>query len=202
MKNLVLNGCIKLISNTNKEYDQEKLSIIRYGLESIYILLTKLVFIFVVSIFLHIFKEVVIFLLIYNIIRTPSFGLHATKSWMCWIASTIIFIGVPLICKHVEISCIQRAVICSICILRVYKNAPADTYKRPIISKTRRERFKLISTLMAIIMSFSSIFINDMFLANAFMFALVVQCFMISPYVYKAFKLPYDNYKNYQSNGI
>ena len=104
MKNLVLNGCIKLISNTNKEYDQEKLSIIRYGLESIYILLTKLVFIFVVSIFLHIFKEVVIFLLIYNIIRTPSFGLHATKSWMCWIASTIIFIGVPLICKHVEIS--------------------------------------------------------------------------------------------------
>lgn len=189
---------MKLISNNHTDYDEEKLSIIKYGLESIFILITKVTVILLMAAFLHLLKEAIIFMCIYTFIRMPSFGLHATKSWMCWISSSLIFLGVPFICNNIAIPNTIKAIICAICICRIFKNAPADTYKRPIINKKRREKYKIKSTLTAVVMSFLSLFVKSMFISNCFMFALVVQCFIISPYVYKAFNLPYDNYKRYQ----
>ena len=48
---------------------------------------------------------------------------------------------------------------------------------------------------------FASLLIDNTFLHNSLLLSLVVQCFMISPAVYKIFKLPYDNYKAYQNMG-
>ena len=133
----------------------------------------------------------------------PSFGLHATKSWICLLSSTLIFIGVPWICQYIEIPLIGKVIIGIIVICLFYKNAPADTYKRPIVSPKRRSVYKAISVIICIIMIFSSILITDRFLANCCIMALVVQSCMISPFVYKLFGLPYDNYKAYlQQNAI
>lgn len=198
LRNIVLNNCMKLISNTHTDYNEDKLEIIRYGLESIFILITKVTVILLIATFLHLLKEVVIFMCIYTLIRMPSFGLHATKSWMCWISSGLIFLGVPIICNMFALSNTIKAIICAICICRIYKNAPADTYKRPIINKKRREKYKFKSTVTAVVMSFLSLFVNNMFVSNCFILALVVQCFIISPYIYRVFNLPYDNYKQYE----
>lgn len=198
LRNIVLNNCMKLISNTHTDYNEDKLEIIRYGLESIFILITKVTVILLIATFLHLLKEVVIFMCIYTLIRMPSFGLHATKSWMCWISSSLIFLGVPIICNMFALSNTIKAIICAICICRIYKNAPADTYKRPIINKKRREKYKFKSTVTAVVMSFLSLFVNNMFVSNCFILALVVQCFIISPYIYRVFNLPYDNYKQYE----
>ena len=86
------------------------------------------------------------------------------------------------------------------CIIRVYQNAPADTHKRPIINQKRRDTYKFISTIISIVFVFLTIFIQDMFLRNAFIGALCVQTAMISPLVYKLFNVPYDNYKAYIIN--
>ena len=201
MKNAILNYSISTIRNKNDVYDDEQLAIIRYGLESIYILITKTVVIFMVAFILGIFKEVLIFTLLYNLIRMPSFGLHATKSWMCWISSSLIFIILPYLCSIYDINLNFRAILGIIAILLIYKNAPADTYKRPIVSKKRRDRFKFVSTCMAIVMVILSLFIDNMFIHNSLVMSLVVQCFMISPMVYKLFNLPYANYKAYQNLG-
>jgi len=136
----------------------------------------------------------IIYMLIYNFIRMPSFGLHATKSWICLLSSTILFIGIPYLCIILTIPVFLKIIIGIVGICLMHKNAPADTKKRPIINKKRRKIYKLISTLFAFIFVLLSIIINDNFISNCFLLALVMQNFMISPLIYRIFKLPYNNY--------
>lgn len=196
MKKRIIGSLMKSISKNNN-YSKDELEIINYGLEAIYLLVTKLIIITFVAYFLGILYEFVIFLLIYNIIRLPSFGLHATKSWICLVASTIMFIVCPIIAANVYFNPIIRSVVGCFCIWRIFKNAPADTEKRPIINKKRRLTYKYISTFMAIGMVIISLLSHNMFIANSFVLALLLQTFMISPYIYKLFGLKYNNYLKY-----
>lgn len=199
MKNKVVGSVMDLIKKENK-YDDVKLAEIKYGLEGLYLTITKLIVIFSLAIILNIFKEMIIFLLIYNVMRTFSFGLHATKSWICLLSSTIIFIMCPILCNEVIISIQIKAVLGILLILLYYKNAPADTKKRPIVNPKRRLFFKFASTLLAILFVFLSIFVENNFISNCFIVGLTVQAFLISPLVYRIFKLPYNNYITYLAN--
>lgn len=196
MKNKVINGCMNYIKK-NTNYDEVKLKEIKYGLEGIYLTITKLIVIFSIATILGIVKELIIYMIIYNFIRMPSFGLHATKSWICLISSTILFIGIPYLCIILDIPIIVKSIICIIGIYLMYKNSPADTYKRPIINKKRREIYKTLSTILTIIYSFIAIFIDNSFISNCFIFAIIMQNGMISPTVYRIFGLPYNNYIKY-----
>jgi len=199
VKQFILNYCMKVV-NYNNDYDEEKLEIIKYGLEGLYLQITKILIIILLSILLGIFKEVVIFLLIYNIIRTTSFGLHATKSWICLLSSTLIFIGIPVICLYIKIPIYIKTIINVVVIGFIFKNSPADTKKRPIVNPKRRLFYKYISTFIVIIFAYISILTKNDFLSNCFMFAPLVQSFMIAPTVYKIFGLPYNNYLTYMAN--
>lgn len=201
MKNQILNKCMTIVQQSNN-YDETKLAEIKYGLEGVYLLISKLIIIGILAYFLHLFKELIVFLFLYNMIRMPSFGLHATKSWICLLSSTIIFIAVPWLCKYMVIPIIAKVIIGIILIFLFYKNAPADTYKRPIIDATRRTIYKTISVIITICFVFCSIFIADLFISNCCLMALIVQSCMISPLVYKIFGLPYNNYKIYLQNAI
>lgn len=200
LKKYIIKKLMNAIAN-NDTYDQDQLDRIAYGLEAIYILITKLIIISIIAILLGIFKEFVIFLLIYNIIRMTSFGLHATKSWICLVFSIIIFLGAPIIAIITTIPLYVKVGIGTICTYFMYKNAPADTEKRPIINLKRRLVYKWLSVAVCISMLIISFVCQDQFIANAFLLAVVVQCFMISPTVYKLFKLPYNNYLKYQTTG-
>ncbi len=196
MKNLIINNSLNLIQK-NCNYDQEKLDVVKYGLEAIYILITKTFIILLCSFLLGIFKEVIIFTIIYSLVRMFSFGLHATKSWICLVTSLITFVTIPLLCNYIQINIYFKLIICFINILLMFKNAPADTHKRPIINKRRRTIYKLSATLVATILSIISLINNNLFISNACVFSLIIQNIMISKYTYKLFKLPYDNYKKY-----
>ena len=199
MKTKIINSSINLIKK-NGNYSEEKLAEIKYGLEGIYLTISKLIIIGLIAYILGIFKEVIIFLALYNVIRTTSFGLHATKSWICLLSSSIIFIIFPLICKYLFITDYLKMIVGLILILLIYKNAPADTHKRPIINPKRRLFFKYTSTFIAIIFVYCALLINNNFLSNCFILSLLVQSFMISPTIYKIFKLPYNNYLVYLNN--
>ncbi len=196
MKDLIIGKQLNVIKKYNN-FDDDKLAVIKYGLESIYILITKTIIILLVSYLLGLLKQTVIFLVCYNFIRIPSFGLHATKSWICLVSSLLIFIILPFICTVITIPMYLKIIIGLIGLAFIIKNAPADTYKRPIISKKRRMFFKVCSSIVTITMISFSLFIEDQFLANSLLFSIILQCFMISPTVYKFFKLPYNNYKRY-----
>lgn len=193
MKKFLINKCMNYIKN-NTNYDNTKLAEIKYGLESIYLTFSKLIIISALALILGIFKEMVIYMLVYNFIRMPSFGLHATKSWICLLSSTLLFIGIPYLCIVLTIPTILKLIIGIVGTLLMFKNSPADTKKRPIVNKKRRKTYKILSTILAIIFTICSIIIKNNFISNCFIFGLVMQNFMISPTIYKIFKLPYNNY--------
>ena len=196
MKKKVINHWMNIIKK-NKNYDNVKLEEIEYGLSAIYLTISKLIIIATISIILGIFKEMIIFLFIYNILRMPSFGIHATKSWICLISSSIIFIGFPILCLNIQLKATIKVIVSIVGCILMFKNSPADTKKRPIVNPKRRLIYKLISTILAVIFSILSITLYNNFISNCLIFALVIQNVLISPLTYKLFKQPYNNYKEF-----
>lgn len=196
MKKFIINKCMNYIKK-NTNYNEIKLEEIKYGLVSIYLTISKMLIISIISLILGIFKEMITFSLIYNILRFPSFGLHATKSWICLIISAILFIGIPYLSIILNIPITLKIIICIFGIYLMFKNAPADTQKKPIINKKKRMMYKLISTTLAIIYSIIIFLIKDKIFSNYLLISLILQNIMISPITYKIFKLPYNNYITY-----
>lgn len=197
IKNFIINNSISLVNKTNK-YNSIELEEIKYGLESIYLAITKVVVILFISACIGLFKEAVLFLLIFNLVRATAFGLHASKSIWCWISSSISFLLIPFICKNVTFSATFYIVTSIITMIIFLLYAPADTVKRPLINKKKRMLYKLLSIITASIF-ISLIFIIDNFLIkNMLIFALILESILILPITYKIFKLPYRNYLNYK----
>lgn len=197
MKNLIIGKSIGLVKKYNPDLSEDAIAEIQYGLLSLYLTVTKVVVILFISILLGIFKEVVLFLIFYNIIRKPSFGLHATKSWICLVSSTTIFLGVPYIATILKIPFMIKYVLGILFILLLFKNSPADTHKKPIINPTWRLAYKLITTIIASIYVIISLIVSHNFISNALLLALMTQSFITSPSIYRLFGLPYNNYKTY-----
>ena len=192
-----MNTSIKILKKNN-DYTQDQIDIIVYGLESIYLTITKMIVIFGVAYILGILKEVLLLLITYNAIRSQAFGLHATKSIYCLISSLILFIGGALLCKYITIPKYIMVVISVICNLCLFLYAPADTYKRPLINKKRRMRFKILSTFFGIVYTVLIIIYNGSYFANYLLLGMIFAVIMILPVTYQVFKLPYNNYKNYK----
>ena len=194
MKDFILNNSMNFIIK-NKEYSKINLEKIRYGLASIYLLISKFIIIATLAYLLNLFRELIIFILIYTLIKMPSFGLHASKSWICLLVSSVIFIFVPYLCIIIQINYYIKILIALICSLVLFKNSPADTKKRPIISPNRRKTYKFITTILALTYTLFIIFIKDHFISNCLVFSLIIQAFITDPIAYKIFNLPYNNYK-------
>ena len=199
MKNLIVNGTMNYITKY-KDYDKVTLEELRYGLASIYLTFSKLIIISIIAIILGIFKEMITLLIVYNILRCVSFGLHASKSWICLLSSTIIFIGGTLLCIYFKTNNYIIYITALLTIPIIYLYSPADTKKRPIVNPKRRKIYKYLSTSIAIIFYLLALIIDNNFITNCLLLSLIIQSFVIHPLVYKLFKMPYDNYKNYKLN--
>ena len=199
MKEVFINNSMNLIHKYYPNYSEEKLAELKYGLLGLYLMITKSIVIFGIAIYLGIFKELLIFTVIYNILRAPSFGMHASKSWICLVSSATIFILSTYLSANIIIPINIKIIFGIIGIILMHKNSPADTAKKPIISPKRRKIYKTVSTVIAIIFVITSIIIKNDFLSNSFILSLLLQDVIISPTTYRIFGETYDNYKNYQA---
>lgn len=197
MKKKILNHCMEVVKNKYPEYDEDKLEIINYGLESIYLTFTKIIIIFVLAIILNIWKEVLLLLAFYNLIRVSAFGMHAKKSIHCLIISLTLFIGGVYLCRYLVIPLILKVVLSTICIVLIAKYAPADTEKRPIINKKLRRKYKFISVIISGVFAISIVLLSDKNISNYLLLGMIEATIMLLPITYKIFNLPYDNYKRY-----
>ncbi|MEG2457823.1 MAG: accessory gene regulator B family protein [Bacilli bacterium] len=197
MKQHFVNSCVKLI-NKYYDYNDEKINEIKYGLATVYITFTKTVVIFALTFILGIFKEMIVLLILYNLLRLTGFGLHAKESWQCWLSSIVSFIILPVMIRYFTINIYVKIALMAVCILFIFIYAPADTEKRPIVSKNRRLIYKSCCTLSAILYLILIIFINDNMISNSLLFATILETVLILPTTYKIFKLKYDNYKSYK----
>ena len=195
MKEHVIKKLLNYIKK-NKKLTTNEEEVIIYGLESIYILVTKLTIICTIALLLGIFKEFLIFIALFNGIRIFAFGLHATKSYICLILSSVAFLGLPYLSHIINMSFIIKLIIGIISIGLILKNSPADTEKRPIVNQKRRKKFKILSVIVATTYVILSFFVSN-FISNCLLFSLILEVIFISPLTYKIFKLPYNNYIKY-----
>ena len=98
----------------NKHCDERQIKIIRYGLEGLYMSITKFIVVIILVILLDSLKEFLLLFISYVFIRRYSFGLHANSSIVCWLITVPIYIGGSLIIKFYEIPIFISYIICSI----------------------------------------------------------------------------------------
>lgn len=197
MKQKVLGYCLNTIRENKTDIDEIKLDEIRYGLEAIYITITKTVVIFSLALIFNIFREMLLLLIFFNILRTTGFGLHASKGWICLLSSSLIFIFLPFFSKLITIPIYIKSLLLIIAVVLIYFYTPADTVKRPIINKRRRQLYNFITTISCIVLSFIAIIIKDNTISNLILFGIYVEVALILPITYKTFNLSYNNYLNY-----
>lgn len=196
MKNKVLSYFKRKITNQYPNYSSEKIDEIMYGVEGIYLTFEKAIIIFLIAAVLGIFKNIILLLIAFNTIRVFAFGVHASKSFICLISSSALFLTAAFLCKVITINTTLILILYPIFLFLMLLFAPADTVKRPLINKKKRIRFKTLSVLITIIYFIISIlFIKNNELVNYLLFGLIIECILINPITYKLFNTPYNNYK-------
>jgi len=198
MRDVIINKSLNHLNNTYN-YDNDTLDRVKYGLELIYISITKMIVILIVSIIFGLLKETLLVILFSNGLRTFAYGIHAKKSWHCHVSSILVFIFLPFMFKNIEFSIIQKTLISIFCFIGYALFAPADTHKRPLINKNHRKKLKL-NTLFVCSLYILIIFIlKDNIITNMIILSMIVECFAINPIIYKLCDMPYNNYKTYQT---
>lgn len=201
MKELVVNG---IMNNITKyyDYDNTKISEIKYGIESLYLTITKTIIIFIISFILNITKELMLLFVFYSLIRLTGFGVHAKKSWHCWVTSLITFVLIPLLIKYVTLNKEFIIISYTIFTLLLLEYAPADTEKRPLINKKRRIIYKVLTILLVISYFIYSLIQKDnITIINTLYFSILLETLLVLPCTYKLFGVKYNNYKNYKKKG-
>lgn len=197
MKEKFLNYTLSLIHTYYPNYNDVKLAELRYGLEGFYLSVSKMIIITILAIILGIFKEMLFMLLIFNVLRTTGFGLHASKSWICLLSSSTVFLLFPMLARIVAIPQMIKVLLAIVSIICIFLYAPADTKKRPLINKRKREIYKFITTISCIVLNIAALFIKNPALSNLIIFGIYTEVVMILPITYKLFHFSYNNYKNY-----
>ena len=200
MKQRFLSYSTGLIKQYHPEYDDIKMDECRYNLEGFYLTMTKMVVILPIAFLAGVLKELLILLVAFNFLREPAHGLHATKSWICLLSSTIIFVGIPIISKIITIPLLYEIITELIGLALIILYAPADTKKAPIIKAKNRRKFKITATINCILLILVNLIINDSTLSNIIVFAIWMETIVILPITYKLFHLSYNNYKVYLAN--
>lgn len=202
MKKKFLDSSITRISKKYPNYDSDKLEIISYGLEALYVLFSKTLVIFFLAFIFGIFYEVLLIFVLYGIIRTTAFGMHAEKSSHCYIISITLFIGAAILCKYIDFNYYIRLLLAVTSLVVLIKYSPADTCKRPLINKKKRNLYKIITIVNSCIYVLLIIILKDNSLSNYFVMGLLDASLMIHPLTYRVFQLPYNNYKKYEDSYI
>lgn len=198
MRELFINYSMKKIKGQYSNYNDNDLERIQYGLEGLYILITKTIIIFSIAFVLNIQKELLLLLLFFNCLRLTGFGLHAKSSGKCLGSSTLVFIGLSFLSKYLVVSFPVRLGVALLCTVNFIVYAPADTEKRPLVNKRKRRIYKVVTATISIIYTALLVLIKSNFISNIILFAMIIEGVLINPLSYKLLGLRYDNYKYYK----
>lgn len=201
MKEVVLNNLLDLIIKY-KNYNKTKLLEIRYGLEVLYLTITKFVVISIITLLLGIFKEFVLLFFIYGILRTTGFGLHTNNSKDCYIISIITYITFPILIKYLNIEELYLLITSIISLIIIIIFSPADTKKRPLINKKKRIILKIITSFISIVYIILIFIIKSNYYKNILLFSLILEALAVNPISYKLLGLRYNNHKAYNRKGV
>lgn len=192
MKERFLNSCINFITKYN-DYTEKDIKKLRYGLEGLYLTIGKCLVIFLISLILNFFVELIIIVFLYNLLRFFGFGFHAEKSWQCLIISIFIFNIVPFIIFELSLNIYIIISFSIICLIGYLLWAPADTIKRPLKNKKKKFVRKIVILILGIIYTIIAILFKDF--SKYLLSAMIIELLVVSPLFYLITRQPFNNSK-------
>lgn len=186
-----------IINKYYPHYSKNDLEKIYYGIEGLYRTVPKLIIILLLGILTGSSKEIIILILFFNVLRHVAFGVHAPNSYICFIISAGIFVGLSAITPLLRINKTVRLLIGAVCIISFIFYAPADTKKRPLTNIKQRKKLKIFSIFFGIIYILLSLIIKNNLIVNIILFSLIIESALILPATYKLFNQTYRNYNNF-----
>lgn len=197
MKAIFMNKTISFLKKYCT-YSDEEIEKLEYGLEGIYLTITKLIIIFITAALLGIVKEFITLIFLFNIIRYTGFGFHANKSYECLLFSAFCFLIIPIFFINVNLTKFIYILICLFCIFNYLLFAPADTIKRPLINKKKRIIRKIITIIIGITYFLVGLLLFNHWISSILLSALVIEAIVVNPITYYFFRQPYNNFKNFK----
>ena len=195
MKERFLDYSMNLIQQYHEPYSEDEIARLKYGLEGLYLTITKLVVMAIIAILLHIELEVFLLLLFFNIIRFTGFGVHAERSIDCLISSTLLFVLFPYLIVHISIPIYFKLIITIACLIIYGIYAPADTKKRPLRNQKKRMMRKIATVLIGILYTFLVFLVPNQMITSCLLTAMIIQAIVILPVTYYILGQPYQNWK-------
>ncbi len=173
---------------------------IKYGLEGLYNVLTKVFVMAIITLILGIWKSYLLLIIFYAFARRYAYGLHSKSSITCWILTLSIYIFGSYFIFYANFSNYIIYLVWLFSFISFILWAPADTPNRPLIHKEKRKIQKIKACMICIIyLMFIFIFQNQM-INNTIIYSLFIQSLCINPITYKITKTPFANYKIYCKN--
>lgn len=186
--------CTGFIDN-NSSVSKEDLEKIKYGIHVLLLNIFKLLILFVMAYFLNILQYTFVILIAFGFLRSFASGMHADSSIGCTVSTILIFIGGSYLSIYVPLNnnIIFIIFVLSLGLMLLY--APADTKKRPFVSKKLRKSLKIKSVLAVILLYAIVLFIKDDIYKNLITYGILVESLLITPLIYKIFGKEYKNYE-------
>lgn len=183
-------------NNLNLNSDQiEALSI---GVTVILFNVFEMFLVLFLSYFLGVLKESILFCIMFIPLRMFAAGIHCKSGHACIITTLIFYLGSSLLSKYCPLQNTLIFFISTVCIILLLKYAPADTENRPILGKECRNKLKIKTISVAILILFINITLGNNTTLNCSMYALIIEAISVMPLTYKLFGASYNNYKLYE----
>ena len=190
MKDILVDKLLFMIKDNNNSYNELELEKIRYGLEGLYLMITKLIIIFILALILDIVKETLLLFVIFSGLRFFGFGVHAKTSFQCLIYSTLLFIVLPYIFYNIEINLITEIIIFTICFINLLIFAPSDSENRRFKKKRKYLIRKFLTLVVTVI--YMWLYFNTDYLNVLFMISIIIQSIVVNPLIYKLLGVDYN----------
>ncbi len=160
---------------------------IQYGLDFLSASITKIAAVLVVGIISGTFREVTICMISFGLLRQYSGGAHMGNSKNCLFIMLGIYYTVIILSYFFNIPQIVLYGILVFVVAVIFKFAPADTEKHPIVGVKHIKRLRIKSFLVLIIGSMFAIWYKDNF-AELIFLSFFIQAITLTPFVYRLTK--------------
>lgn len=180
----------------NMSISEEDLEKIDYGIKIIVSNIFKLIILFSTAYFLHITKYVLIALIAFATIRLFSSGIHANSTMQCIIMNYILFFGNVYLSIYFPMKTISKVIIFIISVILLFLYAPADTKKKPLVSKKLRKSLKIKSIITSTILFIISLIVKSPINSTIIVYSILESALVVTPASYKLLGQSYNNYLN------
>ena len=161
--------------------DKKNYQKMKYGIDIIYINISKTAVLIILSVILGLVKETLLLLSVFTCVRLSGFGYHSNNTIKCTVIGIIGFISsvyMAIMLKPINI--IAGMVVYLICLIIFLRYAPIETMKRPI-GNSRKKFFKKITVITATCLFIVAFCIGENVYRNIIIIGISLEAVMILP---------------------